>query len=237
MFRTAPLFVPGSQPQRRGFGRTGGSPFDPSNYGVVVADLNASTLVLSQGDPVDPWTSFASAAGNTPPVYQSAALNGLPAVRFDEGGTTRLVFTGAGTYTALYLFMVWKTGYVTSGGPQPWENGDIYYPYLDGNIYERFGSSIRRDALVPAVTMTNPHIYSIEASNSIWSAYQNGNQLFTTATNTFSFSVAGGIGNGGTISPYSVDVGRMILYDISSTPVSNPTAVLNAVAGIYGITL
>ncbi len=91
MFRTRPIFVPGSQPVCRGFGRTGGGGFVPTDIAGCKLWLDASQIVgLGDGDPVTQWDDMSGSGNNavsviTPPTYSTNQFNGLPIVDFFSG--------------------------------------------------------------------------------------------------------------------------------------------------------
>lgn len=62
------------------------------------------------------------------------------------------------------------------------------YPYLDGNIYEGFGSNDRKPPFTPLIDIAVKHIYGVSAGTT-WAAYQNDpdTPVATDASNTFQF--------------------------------------------------
>jgi hypothetical protein len=135
MFRTRPIFVPGSQPVCRGFGRTGGG-FVPTDLGATLLYWGDTSQIvgLSNNDPAT-LPDF-SGNGNDAvlvggdlsdrlPTYITAGPNSLPTLRFD--GNDRLGFTSTITLSSFTFFAVLKCtdgsdrtvlGGTASGAPQ-----------------------------------------------------------------------------------------------------------------------
>ena len=62
---------------------------------------------------------------------------------------------------------------------------DQAYTYSNGLIYENFGTTARKNAITPGVTMTAWHIYTVRSASAAYDMRQNGGTtIFTTGTNT-----------------------------------------------------
>jgi hypothetical protein len=63
-----------------------------------------------------------------------------------------------------------------------------HYPWLDGNIYDDFGSNDRKNLGNPATPLNQWNIYGITTKTNDWTARLNSTQIYSTGTNTVSFS-------------------------------------------------
>jgi len=63
-------------------------------------------------------------------------------------------------------------------------------PYGDGNWYDDFGSTVRQSFAVGS-TLVGDHIISLRSRNGQWNFNRDGIQVYSTTSNTFSFSKAG----------------------------------------------
>ena len=65
-------------------------------------------------------------------------------------------------------------------------DNNSYVPFVDGNLYVAFGSTVRRDALVPSPTWSvgAGKILEVRGSATEHTVWLGGTQLFTTPTNT-----------------------------------------------------
>lgn len=72
---------------------------------------------------------------------------------------------------------LWNFGNVTDG---------THYPFGDGNIYESFGTTVRKSFARP-VTMNTMHVYNVLSAAGEFTARFNDTQLHTTASNTVGF--------------------------------------------------
>lgn len=139
MFPTAPLFIPGAQPQRRAFG---GASFVPTDIANCTWWVAADRITgLANGDPVSTW---ADSSGNgkdltqtltARPTYRTNVVNGLPTVDFD--GVNDCMATAA-TVTVQEIFFVarykggatWATSYqgiLTAASGFTGDSADIWF--------------------------------------------------------------------------------------------------------------
>jgi len=139
MFPTAPLFIPGAQPQRRAFGGASFAPTDIANCSLWLAADRITGLV--DGDPVSTWADGsgngknATQTGTARPTYKTNILNGLPVLRLD--GSNDCMET-ASTVTVASIFFVakysggatWATsfmGILTAAGGFTSDSADIWF--------------------------------------------------------------------------------------------------------------
>jgi hypothetical protein len=73
---------------------------------------------------------------------------------------------------------------------------DDHVPFNDGNIYDGFGSTVRKTVGNVAPSMANWHLWNVTTAPGEYTARVNGLQVFTTATNTVAFHTACRLGRG-----------------------------------------
>lgn len=176
----------------------------PTDYSDLRLWLKADAITgLSNGDQVPSGANLGwldqsgfnfhyTAQGAPRPTYHTNVKNGLPVVRFN--GTTAYFDKGTNPFNgiaAATMFIVVKrvqdvptdanrTGLWDFGS----DSQSMHYPYIDGNIYDDFGSTARKNTGNPTLNLTTWHIYSVEVQAGGWKSRLNGAQHFNTATNT-----------------------------------------------------
>jgi hypothetical protein len=86
-----------------------------------------------------------------------------------------------------------------------WEFGGdptrTHFPYIDGTIYDQFGTTARKTTVDPALSLSSAfRVYNVISASGEWTSNLDGTQLFTTATNTPSWTTTTpllGTGNSG----------------------------------------
>lgn len=118
MFRAAPIFVLGSQPQRRGFGRVS-SGFNPDDYGITMLWLKAQGLPYGDGDLVDfvpnllGAGSDAVASGTDRPAFRAGVINSKSAFEFSNAQGLRGSVDVTGK--EMTAFSVWMLSSIDNG--------------------------------------------------------------------------------------------------------------------------
>jgi hypothetical protein len=153
---------------------------------------------LTDGDPVTTWSDSsgngrdATAVGT--PSYETGEVNALPAIAFDGVGDgfnlPDASALGAGT-----MFIVFR---IDNDPPLGGESTGMWlfgtdgqashFPWTDGIIYDAWGTSARKTVGNPVKSLAEWGFYCVRSSAGAWNAHHDGTQLFTTATNTASFS-------------------------------------------------
>jgi hypothetical protein len=173
--------------------------FDPASLNPVVW-LKADAHTASDGDPVTTAENFGSlgdftqATSSVKPTYKTGIVNGKPVFRFD-GVDDFLTGPDMSALTAATVFIVvkidtdppgtstasglWRFG--TAGG------GVTHFPFIDGTIYDSFGSTVRKTTVNPTPALTSFHVYEVKTVSGEWTSRLDGTQIFTTATNTVGF--------------------------------------------------
>lgn len=128
-----------------------------------------------------------------------------------------------------------KTGapFMARGAASPYPDG--HYPYLDNNIYECFGTNVRKSYSATSLTMTNLHLYSAFSAASDYRAYFNNSSIYSTGTNTVQFSTDIKIGSQDGSYRFNGQVGTIIIFDsaLSTGDRNQVSAALNLKYTIY----
>ena len=79
---------------------------------------------------------------------------------------------------------------------------DSYYTYTgDGKIYDKWGSTSRKDAITVS-GLNSWHVYEVRTASGAWSCHKDGTQLHSTGTNTVGWGSAPKVGRVSTNSKY-----------------------------------
>lgn len=225
--------------------------FAPTDIAGCKLWLDASQIVgLSDGDPVATWTNLGTGGSGNDAVqgtsgnrgtYQTNEFNSsLPVVRLDGSDDFYLVGDFS-SLTAATVFIVQKRGGGDgdSGKAGLWDfsasdDPKTYYTF-GGNIYDTFGTTVRKDGIAPGTSIVVPHLYSVVSQSGEWTARINGAQIHTTATNAVTFQNACYIGRrGGGGDPYDGDIAEVIIYD-SALGTTDRQAVEAYLTAKYGL--
>lgn len=156
--------------------------------GIVISAGTVSSWIDQSGHSHN-WSQYLT---NSLPTSVANAQNGRPVVRFD--GSTQLLaqtpfLSTSGSAKAEIWIVLKSTLSSASNNGGPWyfgasgDNG--FYPFSDGNIYDDFGGSARHSFAAGAGVPQAAAIYRVVVNgSSSWTAYLNGSQVFTTASNT-----------------------------------------------------
>lgn len=170
----------------------------------LILDLDAAAGVTVAGGIVTAWADQSGQGNNgTPtgsPVLSANAINGLPAMQLVQASSQ--AFTLPDSFTALTqaeLFVIIKS-------PNPSTSPSFHnmhndsaslavFPFSDGNIYDSWGSNLRKATGAPVQSITSQLVlYNVRSAAGAWSSYINGQQQFTTASNTVAFNNAPAVG-------------------------------------------
>jgi hypothetical protein len=169
----------------------------------------ADALSLSDNDPVSSWTDSSGNArhltqgtGSIQPTYKTNIVGGLPAVRFDGTGDVLLVPNFMSGFSAAEAFLVFKldadlpADVAQSGLWKFGTSGDnCHVPYIDGTIYDDFGSTVRKTTANPTQSMASAFCaYNVTTKSGGWTNRLDGTQIATTGTNTVGFSTTAQFG-------------------------------------------
>jgi hypothetical protein len=171
------------------------APFTPSDLADIWEWWEPWREGLANNDPIATLTGqVAPGAGhdwgqtdaNEKPTFKTNVINGLGAALF--GPTDHMSDVNPSALTAAHWFLVIQNILPTSA-TCPWRFGtsassDTYALSADNKIYCGVFSSTRRDCGDPAPPLTDWHCIEVVSTSSEWTCKLDGNQLFTTATNT-----------------------------------------------------
>jgi hypothetical protein len=131
-----------------------------------------------------------STAGNQPQIVSSGSVileNTKPTISFLSG----LSGFGFATFspTTVEGFLVVKTkadppliinsGFINIGT----NTDDSHFPYSDGNIYDGFGTNLRKSVGNPTTPLNQVNLYNVLSASGEWTARLNTTQIFTTSSN------------------------------------------------------
>jgi hypothetical protein len=171
---------------------------------------DASKFTYSSGTAVSEWRDKSGGGhhfGQTLVQQQPArngTMNGRTAVTFNGAGQHLRTSNFAGAFTSGEIFVVVDLAVENSSGLMHfwgYDSQNDHYPFSDGNIYEGWGTTARRNLGNPVDSLLAPHIYNLRSAPGSYVAAVNGAELFSTSTNTVTFLTYAGplaheLGNG-----------------------------------------
>ena len=95
-----------------------------------------------------------------------------------------------------------------------WE-GDGYYPYANGEVWESFGSGTTNPMGDPSVALDQFHVFNVTSTSTEWTARFNNAVQFTTISNTVGFRTNPILGLGSSYFPsyFAGDIAEVIVYN------------------------
>lgn len=189
-----------------GFGNIGG--FNPARVPGCVLWLDAWGFGnLNDGDAISTWTDRSGRGNNATststqrPTFKTNIVNGKPIARFD-GVDDRFVLPSFASLTAGEIFLVIKCRLDPNvdGKTGIWSmnaNSGVslsHFPFTDGNIYESWGSTVRKTVGNPTPSLASWRVYNVFSASNDYGVNLDNSSLFTTATNTVGFSATEYIG-------------------------------------------
>ena len=155
-------------------------------------------------------------SGSNQPLLVAGSINGLPTVHFSGSQWLNLpdLMNGA---TAGELFLVLKGDQdlpLQAYGLMSFGSGyESYYPYIDGVIYENFGSTVRYTVGNPSQPLDAYHIFNVSSQTGDWEARINGILQYQTLVNTVYFPSSPVLGHNSLYGAFSGDIAEIIIYD------------------------
>jgi len=164
--------------------------------------------------------------GTNTPTYNATGLNSLPS--FDFNGTSNYMTVpnmglGLGTISA----EVFAVGQRDADPPTDPTSGFWFYgsqagvdnhvPYADGNIYDGWGTSVRKTVGNPASSMASKFLYNISTASGAWTVRLNGTQIYTTASNTVGWRTSPLLGKSDGSFFYKGKFGSILILNIVTT--------------------
>lgn len=153
------------------------------------------------------------------PAYAASTLDGYGAYdgSFALRPTARLALPNVfSAMTAGEIFLVLKVGAgsLTNGLMDLGSQSGELFPYVDGNIYEDFGTTARKSCGAPVLSITATHrLYNVRSASGAWSAWLNTTQQFSTATNTVSFTTSPQLGKAAGGNAFTGTIVEFLLFN------------------------
>jgi hypothetical protein len=157
-------------------------------------------------------------SANVKPVLESNVVNGRPVLRFD-GGDSMSLPNFMGSFSAATVFIVHRVAVNASlvfNGL--WELGSEMetsgYPEHNQHfeIRENFGTLFSNLYPIPAQSLYDFHVYSVNATTPVWRASVNGKVLYSNAENTVAFSIAPRLGRD-RVNFFKGDIAEFLIYN------------------------
>jgi hypothetical protein len=181
--------------------------------------LSADQITLNNLDPVLQWpdrsgnSSVVTSIGTGNPRFLQSSIGGRPAVEFIAVNQNFFRLPNLGSLSQGEVFAVLATNTdppATTARSGLWHlgvNSVGHYPLTNGNLYESFGTTARKDNL-PIALLNQPRIYGVRSLPSLWEARLDGTVVLNTTTNAVTFPTQPNLG-GGPATPTAYFDGRM----------------------------
>jgi len=219
---------------------------------ITVADgANITGWPDSSGNGFDAGMDLATFP-NSNPQYVENVVNGHAVVRMGgaaEGNQDHISIPQAvfNSVTEAEIFIVLKNDFAapadTNNGIWKWNDiASAHHPFDgDGQIYEDFGTSVRKSVGSPLIALNTWHIHNVYSAANDYAVYLNGNLQFSSGTNVVQFWAQDAIIGISwvtvffpVVDMYDGDIAAVIFYDRKLTTTER-TNVTNALKTYYGI--
>lgn len=212
-----------------------GPAFDPATIAGLklwlkadAGALNASDLAATDTEAVKTWQDQSgngwhatqATAGNRPAWYIGASSNGSPVVRFDgvdDYFQLGNLMSGAAAGTAFVVLSINNDPPAPDRSSGPLSRfgtpSNAHYPWIDGAIYDDFGSTVRKDAIAVAPSLAAWRVYEVLSAAGDWRNYLDGSLLHATTSNTVAWGATPFIGSNG-LGQYFIDgdIAEVLVY-------------------------
>jgi hypothetical protein len=188
-------------------------PWTPKNaansYGWWRADLGVTfgsgSAVASWADQTGKQPAATQSTGSAQPTQTANQINGQPALVFVGSSSQTLKITSfiAAPTNAEWWFVVNSTAtggspiFETTGAQNYYPFSSVIYPNQD--LYLGMSSSVRKTLGNAISDIRNYSVLSVQSATNLWTAWLNGNQQYTTATNAVANATTVYIGAGNNI--------------------------------------
>lgn len=207
-----------------------------------------TTPATSNADPVLGWQDQSinnrnlTSVSGTGMTLRTNVVNTLPVIRIDGLSNYFDVTPSPAALTAVEVFVVVKVTVASATNNALWHycaeaggGGNEWFPYGDENIYDGFGSTVRKSLGTPIVALrTNFRLFNVISVSGEWTANIDGAQQYTTATNTVGWFATPYIGYGGA-GQFTGDIAEIFIFD-NKISTGNRTAMEDYVQTKYGLT-
>jgi hypothetical protein len=204
----------------------------PANLGAtVLAWLQGDLISGSDNDQLATWED--STANNNDisqtteankPNLRTAYLDGKNVVEFNGANAEHLISAGnflSGVTAASIFFVVERaddpagstgtTGLYNAGS----DGAANHYPYINGIVYDGWGTTARKDTGNPTLSLATWRILNMHSASNDWKMFIDAVEHFPTGTNTVGFAAAFTLGTYGigTGFHYTGHVAEVIITD------------------------
>ncbi|MCE2895087.1 MAG: hypothetical protein LW721_11645, partial [Flammeovirgaceae bacterium] len=225
-----------------GFAQTG-----PAGVGSSATNrfwLRADRLTgFINGDQVNTWTdqsgNLNNATGVNGPTYVLNGSAGLPSINFN-GTNQHYTVSSLAALTQGEIFLVSKINNDPPAAGQSglWRLGNsanTHYPWVDGNIYDEFGTNSTKNNIA-APPLNQLRIYNVRSAAGNWANRLDGSALFSTGSNTVSFSATPWIARNAASNYFDGTMSEIILYNTVLNSAQR-NIVENYLSSKYGVSI
>lgn len=156
--------------------------------------------IVQAGNVITSWTNAGGRGGNltavaTPDYLPTGGPSGGPCAQLVSDAMEYFTASSLATLTVGEIIIVlrcnadpsiaahdglWRIGSAASLSLYPWSS--------NGNIYDTFGTTVRKDNIVASPSLALWRVYRVVSKANDWRSYLDGALLHSTATNTVGFS-------------------------------------------------
>jgi hypothetical protein len=202
-------------------GGLGAAELDPRTVANVLGVWDAQDIVANDLDAIQQWNDTSGnnrhLVQNTEalrPVYRTGQMAGRPALRFTDRYFNVPDVSGSAEYEAFILVKIDNDPPLAIGQIGLWKfhptgasNATNFTNHSDSRLYDNFASTTQKATLNPIATLTDWRVYNALSKAALWQCYIDGDQHFTTGTNTVNMPNAGC-----TLGFESYNAGALLLY-------------------------
>jgi len=163
--------------------------YDGSDASTRTIDTGISVL----GDKSVNAEAATQSVGASQPTVAAASLNGLDTIScanqwFEIPDLSHL------TEASIFLLVKVDADPPIEARSGLWKFGNdpttknTHYPYTDSNVYEEFGSTVRKNTGNPTPSLADWRLYCVEAKDGLWRSSFDDVDFFITSSNTLGWS-------------------------------------------------
>jgi len=218
-----------------------GRAYDFTQVALLAQNSDGTGAITADGDPVGLVRDIGCRRGGTEGrnLAQYASTTRRPLYR-NTSGIKSIEFDGSNDYLQMPSLRSYAAGghvvysmkldndppTVSNGGAPIGQTGSStasdHHPYIDGNIYQGFMSTVRRNTGNPSTSMASWHYEDMWSFTNDWGLALNGTNHYTTATNTVAKADTPFVGShirdqGAEINFLDGRIGRMLLSESKLT--------------------
>jgi hypothetical protein len=219
--------------------------WEPSREGLANNDpIGTLTGQVSPGGSHD----FTQPTGARQPIFIDSVLNGLGIARFTAASTHWMNGVNANALTAIHFFVVVQIPTDPPATTQvPWRFGTDFtnpdtYPFTTGSILSGIGTSTRKTVGNPTPSLAAWRVFEVVSKSGNWTAWLDGSQIFTTASNTVSVTSLCSIGANTTSlgvtggNPWDGDIAGIYIFSAQITG-TDRTAMVTYLNSRWGLSI